>query len=231
MPNPPPQKFFKLLNKKERWGFSRRGWSILGVFLMTSIYLWMVTVHPFLAVTDRVDANYLVMEGWVHMHAAQATAAEFRTGKYRQIFITGLPVEGSGEYDKDSNTESWVGAGLLLRAGIPDEFLQRVPCRKVERNRTYSAALELKKWFLAQHLEVQGINIVTEDAHARRTRLLFQEAFGPDMKIGIISVADPDYDPKHWWRYSEGVREIMSESIAYIYARFFFYPDPPEHGS
>jgi UDP-N-acetyl-D-mannosaminuronate dehydrogenase len=38
----------------------------------------------------------------------------------------------------------------------------------------------------------------------------------------------PDYDSKHWWRYSDGVREGIGESIAYIYARFFFYPSPIE---
>ncbi len=39
----------------------------------------------------------------------------------------------------------------------------------------------------------------------------FQKAFGKDINVGIISVRNPDYDPKHWWRYSEGVREITSE--------------------
>ena len=33
-----------------------------------------------------------------------------------------------------------------------------------------------------------------------------------------------EYDPKRWWCYSEGVREILGETIAYVYARFFFFP-------
>jgi len=40
-------------------------------------------------------------------------------------------------------------------------------------------------------------------------------------------VPDPDYDPKRWWRYSEGVREVLGESIAWFYAAFFFHPEPP----
>ena len=32
----------------------------------------------------------------------------------------------------------------------------------------------------------------------------------------------PDYDPKDWWRYSDGVREVIGESIAYIYANSYF---------
>jgi hypothetical protein len=42
--------------------------------------------------------------------------------------------------------------------------------------------------------------------------------------VGIIAVANPDYNPTQWWRYSDGVREVIGESIAYIYAKFFFYP-------
>ncbi|MGZ5507333.1 MAG: hypothetical protein ACXWKH_13220, partial [Limisphaerales bacterium] len=53
---------------------------------------------------------------------------------------------------------------------------------------------------------------------------LVREAFGNDVKVGIISVPSPDYDADHWWRYSEGVREVLDETIAYIYAKFFFWP-------
>jgi len=223
----PPQKFLGLLTRKERWGLSWRGCLVLGAVLLASAYLLMVQVQPFLAVTDRVDSNYLVMEGWVHQFAARGAADEFKAGGYQRVFITGVPVAGSGEYDTDSNTEAWVGAGLLRRAGIPEGFLQRVPRRQVDRDRTYGSALALKAWFHEHNLVVQGINVVTEDAHARRTRLLFQEALGPDVKVGIIAVPNPDYETKYWWRYSEGVREILGESVAYLYARLIFHPSGP----
>ena len=44
------------------------------------------------------------------------------------------------------------------------------------------------------------------------------------MKVGIINIANPDYDPRYWWHYSDGVREVISESVAYIYAEFLFKP-------
>lgn len=65
---------------------------------------------------------------------------------------------------------------------------------------------------------------MTEDAHGRRTRLLYQKAFGRRVEVGIISVHNPDYDAKRWWQYSEGVREVLGESIAYLYAKFSFIP-------
>ena len=70
---------------------------------------------------------------------------------------------------------------------------------------------------------MSSINVLTEGAYARRTRLLYQKAFDQNVTVGIIAVSNPDYNPKQWWRYSDGVREVIGESIAYIYAEFFFY--------
>jgi hypothetical protein len=73
-------------------------------------------------------------------------------------------------------------------------------------------------------MTVSGIDVVTESLHARRTQFLYQKVFGRHVPVGIIAVPNPDYNPKHWWRYSDGVREVLGESIAYLYARFLFYP-------
>ena len=218
------KKLFGIFTRKERWGFSTRGWLISGLLIVAAGISFLLEIHPFLAITNRTDTNILVMEGWVHEFAANAAAREFTNGNYQRIFVTGGPVEGNGGYTSDGATESWVGAGLLRRAGIADNFLQSVPRRAVDRDRTYSSALALKDWFRKHNMSVKAINVLTEGAHARRTRLLFQEAFGKDVKVGIIAAQNPDYDPERWWRYSEGVREVTGETIAYLYAKFFFYP-------
>jgi hypothetical protein len=53
---------------------------------------------------------------------------------------------------------------------------------------------------------------------------MYEEAFGNIVKVGIIAIPNPDYDAKHWWHSSEGVRDVLSEGIAYIYAKFLFWP-------
>jgi len=222
---PPRKKFFGLFNKKERWRLSWRGVCVTFIIALLIGRSLFVNVHSLLAVTHREDAHYLVVEGWVHLFAARVAATEFQTGKYQKVFITGLPVEGNGEYGSDSDTEAWVGAGLLRQAGIPEDYLQRVPRRKVDRDRTYGSALALRVWFQEQGIHPQAVNIVTEAPHARRTQLLFQKALGPDVKVGIIAAQNPDYDPQHWWRYSEGVREVIGETTAWLYAEFIFRPE------
>ena len=181
-------------------------------------------IYPFLAVTDRVDANVLVVEGWIHEYAIRTAVREFQGNHYGRIFTTGGPVDGAGGYVNDYQTVASVSADLLRKDGVANDSVQMVPSRVMERDRTYASAVALRHWFHAHNLPVRKINVVTEDVHARRTRLLFQKALGDNVTVGIIAVPNPDYDSKHWWRYSEGVKDVLGEGIAYLYARFLFYP-------
>jgi uncharacterized SAM-binding protein YcdF (DUF218 family) len=213
-----------MFTRRERWGLSLRGWLVLIFVLALAAGAWVLNIQPFLAPTKRVDTNILVVEGWVNEYAIRAAVTEFQSGHYEKIYTTGGPVVGSGGYSNDYNTSASVGAQRLVSAGIPASRVQMTPSHVSGRDRTYSSALALREYFQTNGIAVKSFNVLTEDVHARRTRLLFQEAFGRETTIGIIAVPDPDYDARHWWRYSEGVREVLGESIAYVYAKFFFWP-------
>jgi len=219
------KKFFGLLTRRERWGLSWRGWLAGLAVLLLLLAGWMRTVHPFLAETKRVDTKILVVEGWIEEYAIKDAVAEFKSGRYDQICTTGGPTPGHGGYVNDFNTYASVGAELLVGDGAPKTAVQMAPSRISGRDRTYSSALALREHWQTNGLAVKSFNVLTEDCHARRTRDLFQKAFGPDVAVGVVSVPDPEYDPAHWWRYSEGVRVILGESIAYLYARFLFHPN------
>lgn len=223
----PARKFRGLLVRRERWGLSMRGWAAMVLIFLALAVIGVFNVQPFLAPTRRVDSSVLVVEGWIHGFAIQGAVTEFQSGHYQKVFTTGGPVAGTGGYLNDYNTSASVGAESLVRAGIPPGLVQMVPTRISGRDRTYSSALALCEYFQTNGLAVKRFNVLTEDVHARRTWMLFQEAFGKNVQVGIISVPNPDYDPAHWWRYSEGVREILGESIAYVYAAFLFHPSAP----
>ena len=210
--------------RRERWGLTRRGWLVAGFTVIAVVLLLLLGIDPFLAGTHPVDSNVLVVEGWVHPFTMDAAVKEFNTGHYERVYTTGGPEEGLGGYRNDYYTAASVGAGLLRAAGLPDKFIQMVPSHVWNRNRTYYSAVALRDWFHDHHLEVRSFNVMTEGDHARRTWMLFQEAFGKDVQVGIISIPSPDYNSKYWWRYSEGVREVIGETIAYLYARFCFWP-------
>jgi len=220
----PVRAMWGVFDRKERWSLSWRGRLIVASALLLVGALVLKGVYPFLAITHRVNANILVVEGWIHEYAIRAAVKEFRSNHYERVFTTGGPVVGTGGYINDFYTSASVGADLLKKWGLPDERLQMVPSRVMDRDRTYGSAVALRNWFRDHNMVVRSVNVMTEDMHARRTRLLFEEALGKSVTVGIIAVPNPDYDARRWWRYSDGVREVKGESIAYIYARFFFYP-------
>jgi len=220
----PSQKLWGILGRKERWGLSWLGWLLVTSGVLLAVCLGLLMVHPFLAVTDRVNSKVLVVEGWIPRYAIRAGADEFNHGSYERIFTTGGPDSGSGGYVNDYQTSASAGAEALKEVGIPEDVVQMVPSHVIGRDRTYSSAVAFRDWLREHNMPIRSANVLTEDAHARRTRLLYQKALGKNIMVGVISVPNPDYNPKLWWRYSDGVREVIGESIAYIYAKLFFYP-------
>ena len=219
------RKFWGILRRKESWGLTWRGWVLLASVVALTAGCVVLNVHPFLAVTQRTNADILVVEGWIQRYAMRKAVEEFKTGRYKRIFTTGGPENGSGGYVNDYQTSASVGAEILTKKfGIPGDVVQMVPSHVIGRDRTYSSAIALRDWLDQHDVRVQSINIVTEGTHARRTRLLFEKALGSNVAVGVIAVPSPDFDARHWWRYSEGVEEVVTEGVAYLYAKFFFLP-------
>ena len=210
-----------LLVRRYCWTLSLFAKLLLLSLLIAFAVVVFFGIYPFLAVTHRVDADVLVVEGWIDRNAIQIAVEEFNTHRYTRVFTTGGPVAGKGGYVNDFQTSASVGAELLEKAGLADR-VQMVPSHVTGRDRTYSSAIALRDWFRAHKMQVLAINIVTEDVHARRTRLLFEKALGPQTRVGIIAVPNIDYDARHWWLYSQGVESIIGESVGYLYSRLLF---------
>jgi uncharacterized SAM-binding protein YcdF (DUF218 family) len=211
-----------LITRRARWSLSGRGWlAFLGIMSSGAVLVFL-NLYSFLAPRERLETQILVVEGWVHPYAIRAAVEEFRAGHYERVFVTGGPVTGTGPYTSPFMTSAHVGAEQLYEAGLSREVVEMVPSSETRRDRTFGAAVALRDLMVVHGMTVKKFNIVTESVHARRTRLMFQKAFGKTVKVGIIAVANPDYESKDWWRCSEGVRDVSSEAMAYMYARLVF---------
>ena len=166
-----------LLVRRYRWGLSARGFLVFGFSLATVFVVFFLESYPFLAITRPVPSDTLGVEGWMNEYAMKQAAAQYARGHYPHLFTTGGPTMGKGGgYINDFNTSASVGAELLKKAGIPREAIQMVPSHVNGRERTYSSAIALRDWFRENKTPVSSINVLTEGAHARRTRLLYQKA-------------------------------------------------------
>ena len=213
-----------LLVRRELWILSLRA-RVIALLAATGLAVACLRgLYPFLAVTSRVPAAVLVVDGWLPTDALAQAAAEYRHGHYQTVLaVRGVYPLDSAELDRP--IDDYV-ADILVRHGIPRAQLSSVLFPGLQRDRTFYSARAVGQWFRDRRLPLRALDLATAAGHARRSRLLYQDALGRGVAIGIVALEDPAYDGRHWWRSSEGVREILFEGVAYLYVRFLFWPSP-----
>jgi hypothetical protein len=191
-------------------------------------YAGLRGIHPFLALDRPLAFDILVVEGWVPNYALKRGLDLSVEWKSSYLLLAGGTVEGEVN-PEPGDTYAHMAMQQLQRIGGDLPHVHPVPSPELlpqpVRDRTYAEALAIKKWLKDQGVSVRSINVLTMGTHARRSRLMFQKAFGPNVEIGVIAIQDREYDPRVWWRYSEGVKEVLSEGAAYLYARCLFWPE------
>ncbi|MBD0264402.1 MAG: YdcF family protein [Tolypothrix sp. Co-bin9] len=209
----------RLIKRQEMWTLTAQGWVIAIALIASVIFFNISHLYPFLAVTSPIKADVLVVEGWVTDYGLEQAFTEFKSGSYRQIFTTGGPVE-KGFYLAEYNNFAAIAAATLKKLGVQPEKVTVVPTPDVIKDRTHASAIALRQWLANSNLPINSMNLLTSDAHARRSWLIFQQVLAPKIKVGIIAAKPVNYNPNKWWTSSEGVRTVISETIAYIYALF-----------
>jgi hypothetical protein len=220
----PHKPFWGLFRRRECVVLTLRGWLL---FLFGGLVLGMVAVkrvQPFLAVTDQIRGEALIVEGWEPDYALEEVIAEFKKNGYSKLYVTGGPL-GVGSHLSEYKNYADLGAATLTRLGLNPDVIQPVPTPPVRKDRTYAGAIELKNWLQLHSVATTNFTLISMGAHSRRSRLLFEKGLGEGKRVGIIAIASRDYDANRWWTSSEGVRTVTDEAIAYFYAIIFFRPD------
>jgi len=176
-----------------------------------------------LATTEKVDADLLVVEGWMPDHVAEQVIHEFNSGKYQWIVATGGPLQLGG-YLCGYRTYAAAMRATLIHLGVDAEKIVAVPAPDTKRDRTYASAVALRNWLERSHYAVKGINLCSLNVHARRSHYLFRLALGDRYPLGILALDDGRVGENDWWTSSEGVRRVIGEFIAMGYAYLVFSP-------
>ena len=223
----PKKPFLGLLQRRQCIVPTWRGWLLLllvigltGVFIVRNLY-------GFLAVNDPLPGDILVIEGWSSDYVIEGAVEDFRKSQYKRICLTGGPIE-VGNALREHKTYAEYAKAMCVKLGLAAEVLHAIPAAAVEKDRSYASALALRKWLYENGAADAKINIAGNGAHSRRTRLIYEKALGPGVRLGISNEPERTFDPKRWWASSQGFRIVMDETIAYTYARFFFSPKPQE---
>jgi uncharacterized SAM-binding protein YcdF (DUF218 family) len=164
-----------------------------------------------------------VVEGWIHDLALDEAVRMYHAGNYSKIICTGVPIE-TGSYIQAFKSYPEMTTARLIYLGVnPSEIITAVG-ETTKKDRTYIAAAAMRENLMAHNITETNVHLVTTGPHGRRSRLLFQKALGKKYTIGVTCLEDSGYDPDRWYAYSQGVRAVIDEFIAYTYAKFLFYP-------
>ena len=208
-----------LVSRRVRWGLTFKGW--FGIFIVVVLVLWLfiARIEPFLAYSLPVEAEILVVEGWIGDASIVGAMAEFERKPYELLITTGTKL-GRGEYLSEYQDFAHLSEATLITLGFDPQKVQPIPTPPARRDRTLTSAFEVKKWLRENEISLTGINIYSDNVHARRSWLTYRKVFEPEVKVGIISHPALDYDSQTWWSSSEGFKKVTSEVISYLYTRF-----------
>lgn len=197
------------------------------VAVLAAVVFSASVVHEFLAINAPLQANILVVEGWAWESAAmQEAAQEFHRGGYDLVVSVGIrsPARESGPMQRNAAESA---AKRLKEFGLDDRAIKVLAVSNIDRHRTYASALAVKHWLADAKIHVVGINVFTLGAHARKSLVLFQRAFGRSVPIGVISGTEDSYDPQRWWLSMKGIYTVLRKTLGYLYAEWWPLPDDP----
>ena len=205
-----------LFVKKEGVSLTVWGWMCLFICFTLGVFACVANVDSFLSYSQPIDANILIVEGWVPDYVLKEAIEQFNRGRCEFIVTTGGPL-ARGYHLSQHKTYAELAAASLLKMGVPEDRVKALPCPRVKKDRTRESALEVQRW-LSENPKIVRLRLMTLGPHARRSYLIYRKILPSIYGLGVTSVTNEQYHPDTWWRTSAGVREIMSEGVAYLYA-------------
>lgn len=203
-------RFFKRLRRRVLAFFA------VLLLLLALAFLARFRLYPFLGPDAPADSPVLVIEGWISDDALQAAVDWADAHNVRYLWLTGGPIE-TGSWLAPWHSFPEMTLARLDAIGATSRFdVRAFPAPRVRKDRTLASAIALRDALGPD--APPAMTLASESPHLRRSALLFRRAFGDTVQIGTLPLPPTDYGPDDWFRCSAGVRTLLSESIAYLYA-------------
>jgi len=197
-----------------------------GLFIVAAVIAFILTIHDFLSITQRVPTDILVVEGWGYDSPTFSEAAdEFKRGGYKVLLTVGGPAV-AGNKNSEQVSYAVLAANRLQTLGVEPQSMIALSVPDVAHHHTYSSALIVRDWLKRSGSSTKGINVFMLGPHARKSLVLFTRALGSAYPVGVIAGTDHDYDPQRWWLSTRGIYIIARKTVGYVYA--VIWPLPGE---
>jgi hypothetical protein len=201
------------------------GWLlILLICGLGALYLFR-GIADFLTVYEPADADYLVIEGWMNKDELDQSLDYFNSADYRLAIIVGGPI--SNDFHGIDTNEAERAAGYLRGRGLAQDQSVVIPTPYSAQNRTFLNAVMTREWFARQGIELSRLDVFSSHVHTRRSRDLYQLAFGDEVTVGVIPSRPDNFDPAYWWRSSDSGKLVAIEFAGWLLVKCCFHPGEP----
>ncbi|MCB0805018.1 MAG: hypothetical protein KDC05_04415 [Bacteroidales bacterium] len=200
------------------------GWLTMLSINFLILFLFLRYIATFLVENQPLPTKIMVVDGMMPGYGYDSIVAMVNRESYLYLITTGVDLDYTYNPTEQFNTAEF-SYKVLSTKTIENCRLFKAPASRVDRDRTYTAALTLKAWFIQNKIFPGRINVVSFSCHSRRTGILYRKAFRDFAEVGMISVPDNSYDYNQWYKTSKGVRMILSETIGCLYSIIFFHPN------
>lgn len=213
----------RLFRRRAVWLPTWWGLFWLGLLVAGLIVFVATRANQFLAVTAPAQgARLLVVEGWPAEQELARAAQHARQGGYTQVVASGGPIPSWSSHQSYAQR-----AAQYLQAQLPQgPPVSAAPSAATKQDRTYASAMAVRDWAAARGLQVNALDVVTVGVHARRSRLLYEKAFGPGVAVGVIALRPQDDDEGRWWTSSQAFKAMLGEALSLGWTYCCFWPGP-----
>ncbi len=175
---------------------------------------------------DGRGARTLVIEGWLDPDALDDGIALIAHASYERVVTSGASSEDWRDGEARP-THADRAADYLRRHGVTRIPVFAAAASATATDRTFRSALAVRDWMRGQGISTDVIDLYSGGVHARRSRRLYQMAFGPDAEVGILAARPRHYSIERWWSTSEGTKSVLDEAISLVWTTCFFWPSVP----
>ena len=197
------------------------GWCVVLLLATAPVAMWTIWGEDYLAVTDRVPANVIVVEAWMHEEGAVAAMAEYKQASDGSDYIVAAGALSGESWYKERWDEVEIVESALRHRGFPSQRFIRARARDTERHRTYQAAVAVRNALAVAGVHPTGINVITIGPHARRSRMIFAKVLGPDIPVGVIAWRPQGLPHERWWKSSGRAVDFLKETVGIVFEGFF----------
>ena len=198
------------------------GWALILGVLALAVMMLFRNMAVFLTINEPVGADYLVIESWIDKEELDQGLEYFEANDFKKILLVGGAI--SNDFHGIETTYPERAAEYLQTQDLAQDMMAIVNSPYSAQNRTFLNAVMVREWFKQQGISLSRLDVFSSGVHARRSRDLYQQAFGEQVVVGIIAAQPRGFDPTRWWKSSGSGKGVAVEFAGWVLAKCCFYP-------